>query len=195
MQAMLRDLRYAVRVLLKNRGFSAAAILTLALGIGVNTSIFSIADGMLFRPLPFRDPDRLALVMGFSTRQQVTYSRVPRLDYEELRRSHSSFEAMAVLDPPTDLTLVGSDGADSVSIAGASANLLDVLGVAPVLGRGFRPDDEAAQPRVALLTFGAWRRRFGADPAIVGRTVVFEERRFATYQFTNFTFPQPERSG
>jgi putative ABC transport system permease protein len=173
---MLRDVRYAIRVLLINRAFTAAAVLTLALGIGVNVAIFSIADAMLFRPLPFKDPARLTMVMGFSPQKKTLFSGVPLVDFDAIARGHRGVAGIAYLNRSPALTWPQTDGASRILTAEASANLLEVLGIRPALGRRFRSDDETGPP-VGVLTDRAWRTRFGADPSIVGGIVSFEEKR------------------
>src|SRR5213593_4384895 len=108
MQAMLQDLRYAVRVLLKNRGFSAAAILTIALGVGVNTSIFSIADGMLFRPLPYPNADRLVSVLEQDAKGRM-FGSIARATFDALVTGSQSFDALGVVESGFSDTLVGAD--------------------------------------------------------------------------------------
>lgn len=171
-----QDVRYAVRLMARKRGFTLVAILTLTLGIGINTAIFSLADGMLFRPLPFAQPDRLVLVTGYSRERAQAYSRVLRVDFEQLRSHHSGFEGMAVVAAGPVLQVTGAEGLERIVTAVGTPNLLALLGVRPAAGRILLPGDEHAQPQRAMLTFGAWTRRFGGDPAIVGRVLTFDEQ-------------------
>jgi predicted permease len=171
-----RDVQYAVRLLRRTPGFTAVAVLTLAFGIGTNTAIFSLADGMLFRPLPFRDPGRLILVHGFETRTGTPYNFVPRIDFEQLRAQHSGIGSIAVIGNTAALTWTGIDGVESMSTSTGTPNVLEMLGVGAHVGRALRPGDESIQPIPAMLTYAAWSRRFGEDPSVVGRTLTFEQR-------------------
>lgn len=170
-----QDVHYAFRLMARKPSFTVVAILTLTLGIGINTAIFSLADGMLFRPLPFADPDRLVLVMGFNRERAQAYNRVLRLDFEHLRRHHSGFDEMALVEAGPMLRMMGLEGPERIVTAVGTPNLLGLLGVRPEVGRILLPGDEQANPRRGMLTFGAWTRRFGADPAIVGRVLRFDE--------------------
>jgi putative ABC transport system permease protein len=173
---MLRDVRYAFRLMGKYRGFTFVAVLTLALGVGVNTAIFSLADGILFRPLPFREPHRLALIQPFDAKTGTVYGRVDRVDVEQIAAHHGGLEGLALMERGRTYTWIGSDGAESISTTQVTANLLGVLGVGAHAGRPLTPGDERVEPRPAMLTYGAWRSRFGGDPTAVGRTIAFEER-------------------
>ena len=170
-----RDLAYALRLVRRSPGFTAVAVMTLTLGIGTNTAIFSLADGMLFRPLPYRDPERLVLIQGFSRETGQAYTAVPRIDFEQIRAHHRGIADIAIAENRAGFTWLGTDGTDTIRASEASPNLLQLLGVSAHLGRSLRPGDEIADPRAAMLTYDAWRTRFGADPAIVGRTLTFIE--------------------
>jgi putative ABC transport system permease protein len=172
-----QDVRYAFRVLGQSRAFAAVAVLTLALGIGTNLAIFTLADGMLFRPLPYRDPDRLVLIQGYSVQKGQAYTRVDRIDFEQLRAGHPGLDGIATLELEGGVTRTGADGVETFSVTRGTPNLLDVLGVRPALGRALRAGDEALSPEPAMLTYDVWRTRFGSDPAIVGRTLAFEQLR------------------
>jgi putative ABC transport system permease protein len=176
-ESIWQDVRYALRALRRAPGFASVAILTFALGIGTNLAIFTLADGMLFRPLPFHDPDRLVLIQGYSTREGMAYSRVARIDFEQLRAHHSGFEAVATVSGEGGLTWSGSEGAESIRTSYGTPNLLELLGVGAHIGRPLRPGDEHAEPRLGMLTFDTWQRRFGGDPSIVGRTLAFDQAR------------------
>jgi predicted permease len=170
-----QDVHYAFRLLARKPAFTLVALLTLTLGIGINTAIFSLADGMLFRPLPFADPDRLVLVTGYNRERAYAYRRVLRLDFEHLRQHHSGFDAMAVVQAGPALQMMGAEGPERIVTAVGTPNLLGLLGVRPEAGRILLPGDEQANPRRGMLTFSAWTRRFGADPAVVGRVLRFDE--------------------
>jgi putative ABC transport system permease protein len=167
--AQLRqDVRYALRGMRANPAFVAVAVLTLALGIGVNTAIFSIAYAVLLRPLPYYEPSRLIAVWNrWEGRPAATLSDPEYLDYAERSRTLSiAASAGAAMN-------ISGDGADAERVNGAvvTANAFDVLGVRPFAGRAFRPDEERDDARVVILGYGLWQRRFNADPTIIGRTV------------------------
>jgi predicted permease len=171
-----QDVRYGFRMLRRTPGFTAAALLTLALGIGANTAIFTVVDAVLLRPLPYADPDRLVTVGdrapdGFST--NVGFATV--LDWRERSRTIETFAMMRSWLP----TLVANGEAERLPAVRVSWNYFDMLGITPALGRGFAADDDRPDHwRVLLLSDRLWRRRFSADPAIVGRTVVMNDREF-----------------
>ena len=164
-----QDIRYALRGMRRNIGFVGVAIVTLALGIGANTAIFSVVDAVILRPLPYADPDRLVAVWNtWDGAPSAALSDPEYLDYSEQSRT-MTFAAMSV----SSVNVAGSSGeAERVSAAAVTPQALDVLRAAPALGRSFRLDDAATpSPTVALVSDGLWRRLFAADPAIVGRSV------------------------
>jgi putative ABC transport system permease protein len=165
---LAQDVRYALRGMRANPGFTAVAILVLALGIGANTAIFSVAHAVLLRPLPYHDPGTLVSVWNrWDGRPGAALSDPEYLDYAERSR------ALSIAAVTDGAVVIGGDGRDAERVRGAevTANTLDVLGVRPVLGRPFGPADEGAGARVVILTQGLWQRRFARDPAIVGRTL------------------------
>jgi putative ABC transport system permease protein len=169
MDSLWHDLRYGVRVLFKNPGFTAVAIITLALGVGANTAIFSVVDAVLLRPLPYPDADRLVLLSAGPPGPLVS-SALP--DYREWRDRNHVFEGLGGFYYG-DFNLSGQDQ-DSERVQGAyvTTNFFSVLGVAPAMGRGFLPEeDQFARHRVALLSYGLWQRRYAADPEIVGHQI------------------------
>src|SRR5688572_16206537 len=175
LRLLWRDVTYAVRLLRRQPAFAAVAVLTLALGIGANTAMFSLADGMLFRPLPYRDPGRLLLVQGLSRATGQPYTAVKRVDVEQIRISGQAIDDVGFVGDTAGFTLAGANGAERIAVSEASGNLLNLLGVVPHRGRLLRANDAVTVPRPAMLTFAAWRSRFGADDAIVGRAIHFEE--------------------
>jgi putative ABC transport system permease protein len=170
-----QDLRFGVRSLLHVPGFTAAAVLTIALGIGATTAMFTVVNGVLLRPLPFRDPERLVAVSYGSpgtSRQGAT--RLADREFLALRERPSPFAVMTTYsNQPAALTGVGDPL--SVTAALVTAGFLDVLGVAPALGPGFeRQAGGGASPRVVLIGDGLWRSRFAADPRVIGATVTLD---------------------
>ena len=172
-ETILQDVRYAARALKRSPGFTAVAVLTLALGIGVNCAIFSVVYAVLLRPLPYNHPDRLALI--WSTFEKSGVSRAPTSGplLAEIQHRAQLLEDVAGVWATTG-TFTGEPGPEQVKIARVTPNLPVLLGLRPALGRLFAPDEWASDKPVLLLSDGLWRRRFGADPNIVGRAVAFE---------------------
>jgi putative ABC transport system permease protein len=167
-----RDLAYGVRLLLKAPGFSAAAIAIIALGVGAVTAIFSVVYGVALKPLPFREPDRLVNI--YSTSVQTGAARLPvnGADHRDWLASNHVFEDIALYRPLASFNLTGAGDPERLLAARISANLFPVLGVSPAIGRGFTEgEDEIGNEQVVLLSDALWRRRFGADPSIVGKAI------------------------
>ena len=172
MHALRQDLRYALRLLVRQPGVTIVALSTLALGIGANTAIFSAVDAVLLRPLPYDEPDRIMMVWEKRPAEGVLDNVVAPADFVDWARMNTAFEAMAAMIPTTaDLT--GSGEPVRLSAAAVSPAFFDVLRVRLALGRNFRPDESiAGNHRVVILTHGLWQRRFGSDPRIVGQKIV-----------------------
>ncbi len=165
------DLRYALRTLRRSPAFAVVAAITLALGIGANTAIFSVVNGVVLRRLPYPDPDR---VVAMTSTLQGRNMAVSARDFADWRDQARTFVGLTA-GTTSYTVLTGSGDPERISQARVSANVLEVLGLRPVRGRGFvASEDEIAAPRVAMLGEGLWRRRFGADASIVGRTLVFD---------------------
>jgi predicted permease len=174
---MLRDVRYAFRVLLKSPRFTATAILVLALGIGANSAMFTLVYSVLLRPLPYQQPGRLAVVMGSSEKGGGSFS-MPPADYLDFRDRNRSFSAMAAAEVWSP-SLTGSGDPEELAGLHASASLFRVLGVQAALGRAFVPeDDRPDSSRVVVLGSGLWKRRFGGDRSIIGRTVTLNRQPY-----------------
>jgi putative ABC transport system permease protein len=176
-----QDVRYGFRMLRRSPGFTAAALLTLTLGIGANTAIFTVVDAVLLRPLPYADPDRLVTV-GDRNAASLAQTGSPRpvgfATMADWRARSRSFEQLALMRSSMP-TLVTDGEAERLPGARVSWNYFDMLGVRPAIGRGFLPEeDQPDRSRVVLLSDRLWRRRFGADPSIVGRTIVLNDREF-----------------
>jgi putative ABC transport system permease protein len=172
MQNLWQDLRYGVRMLYKNHGFTAVAVLALALGIGANTAIFSVVNSVLLRPLPFRDPQRLVVVWeNHQQRGGPEREWAAPADFRDFRDQTQSFEHVAAL-LGTQATLTGFEEPEDVQGAAVSYDTFKMLGVEPALGRSFTADeDRAGAERVVVLSHGLWQKRFGSDPSIVGRGI------------------------
>lgn len=186
--SIVQDARFGLRQLRKRPGFAAVAVLTLALGIGVTTAMFTVVDGVLFRPLPFPEPDRLVAV-GVQAPAEATGDPLVRPDhYADLEDAVGSFANIAtyVTIPPTTLTQVGE--AVRLSTTWVSEDFFEVLGVPPSLGRSFSEADDAA----VVLGNSLWRSRFGGDPSVVGRTAVVDgaPRTIIGVMPPSFDFPE-----
>ena len=166
---MITDLKYAFRMLLKAPAFTVIAVLTLALGIGANSAIFSVVDAMLLRPLPFKDPARVVAVWGRSSTSNRDVVSHP--DYLDLRDQNRSFSALACYTR-TAGTLSGVEESQLIEGVATTPEIFDVLGVPALIGRGFLPEEATeGGPRVIVLTHQLWQRAFGGDPNAVGREI------------------------
>jgi predicted permease len=170
MSNFLQDIRFAVRVLLHNRGFATVAILTLALGIGANTALFSVVNGVLLNPLPFPDPDSLFAVYTKTTtfeRSSITFP-----NFEDWQKQNRSFSYLAAFRGD-DYNLTGSGEPERLHAHMVSADFFPAYGINPIIGRSFRRDEDqiGAEP-VAMLGDGLWKRKFASSPDVVGKTVV-----------------------
>jgi putative ABC transport system permease protein len=169
MNGIMQDLRYALRQLRKSPGFTAVAVVTLALGIGANTAVFSVIDAVMLRPLPYAQPERLIEAQSLSTRNpQPTAISYP--DFFDWRSQNRTLEHLVSYHDNV-FTLTGLEKPVQVDAEIVSWDLLPALGIRPELGRGFTPDEEKAGTRVILISHALWTSQFGADPAIVGRGV------------------------
>jgi putative ABC transport system permease protein len=171
MFALAQDLRYGARLLVRQPAVTLIAVLTLAIGIGANTALFSAVDAVLLRPLPYPDPDRLVLVWEKRPAEGVMDNVVSPADYLDWARLNTVFSAIAA-QIQTTVDLTGHGEPVRLFVGAVSPAFFDVLGIRPALGRTFRPEEAIeGQHHVVILSDGTWRRRFGADPAIVGRTI------------------------
>src|SRR2546426_1289641 len=169
---MLNDFRYGFRMLIRSPGFTAVAIITLALGIGANTAIFGVINGVLLRPLPYKEPGRLVWVADFVPRQNSML--VLDSDYFAWRRQTEVFEDMAAYSR-ADLTLTGVGDPERLQAGKITASFLSVLGVKPLLGRGLLPEeDRPGGMPVVVLSHALWQRRFGADPSVIGEILALD---------------------
>ena len=174
MSGLLQDVRYGLRTLRRSLGFTTLAVLTLALGIGSTTVIFSVARGVLFRPLPFREPERLVLVQDRQPPSDDTPVSYP--EFLSWRESIGSFEGLAA-SFNSSCALTGAGEPEEIWSVRASSSLLPLLGIEPVLGRSFRPEEERRDSEpVGIISDSLWKRRFGSDPGVVGRTLTLDGR-------------------
>ncbi len=175
LETLWRDLRFAVRLMRKAPGFTTATVLTLAVGIGANTAIFSVVDALLLRPLPYPQPDRLAVVSTTfrSPRGEDTRTSQDGRTWELVRDHATVLEAAAYSDWVTGVNAVAHDRATYVQQQRVGAGFFRVLGVAPLVGREFRPEEDMPDgPPVAVLSYAFWAHVFDADPSVVGRSLL-----------------------
>src|SRR5262245_55841893 len=167
MSLLIQDVRFALRTLLKQPSFTLVSLLTLALGIGANTAIFSIVDAVVLRPLPYREPDRVVMMWSHWTNWTKTWVSGPELaDY---RAQATTLDSVVAFDTASS-NPIGAGEAVRVGAIQAQASMFDAIGVSPIAGRLFTTqEDRPGQPHVALLAEGLWRSQFGSDPSIVGR--------------------------
>ncbi len=174
MQPLIGDLRFGLRTLLRSPGFASVAILTVALGIGANTAMFSVLHAVLLRPLPYPDSDRLTVIWETVPARNQSEALASYPTFQDWTTSAGSFEAMAAFfeNPNQDVNLTGGVEPERINVARVTSGYFDVLGVQPTLGRAFTPEeDRVGNHRVAILSHGLWARQFSADPGIVGEAI------------------------
>jgi putative ABC transport system permease protein len=170
MNGLLQDLRYALRQLRKSPGFTAVAVITLALGIGANTAIFSVIEAVILRPLPLGAPDRLVWLNGKIPMTDEAAVSPP--DFRDYRAENRTFERIAAMGYVAGPSNLSGDKPEQVLTTIASASFFECLGIRPLLGRDFLLSDEQVnEPQVAILGYGVWKRDFGGDRNVVGRTI------------------------
>ncbi len=173
LENLAADARYAIRSLRKSPGFAAIVVLTLALGIGANTAIFSVVNGVLLRSLPFPHPSQLVDIFSKSTLFDFASLGVSVADVEDLRAQSTAFASMAVYQYESK-EFGGAGKPERIPAADVDADFLPVLGIQPQLGRAFNKEDLHPGSGVAILSYAFWRDRFGADPAAVGKTITLD---------------------
>src|SRR5262245_60705021 len=193
MQTLWQDLRYGARMLLKNPGFTAVAVFTLALGIGANAAIFSVVNAVLLKPLPFAEPDRLGWVWG-NIRNGGSRASVSPLDYLDYRAQNTTFEQFAAtFSIPTFINLTGGDMPERLEGRVVTGNFFQALGVNAALGRTFLPENEMpGSAQVVVLSHEVWQKRFSGDSSIVGKTLTLDGKKYEVLGVMppSFKFPQ-----
>jgi predicted permease len=176
MRNILQDLRYGARMLRKNSGFTLIAVLTLALGIGANTAIFSVVNGVLLKPLPYREPEQL--IRLFESSQTQPKFPMARGNFQNYREENATLAGLA-LYTRRDMELSQDGKPERLAALGVTAGFFELLGVRPLLGREFRREDELPNnSSVVILSHALWQRRFNGDPDVVGKAVTLEGRPF-----------------
>ena len=180
MGTVIQDLRYAVRALRREVGFTTFAVAIIGLGVGASATVFSVANALLLRPLPFTDPERLAWIPngGGAGLSAQTAQVAPYLSYVDLNQSFSEVAAYFAFYGVGDTRLTGDNGVDAVRLSDVpvTRNFFPLLGVRPVLGRGFTAEESVWNgPKVVLISHSLWELRFASDPAIVGRTITLND--------------------
>jgi predicted permease len=178
MSTLLQDLKYGLRQLRQSPGFTAVGVLTLALGIGANTAIFSVVNAVLLRPLPYMQADRLVMLWERNPAKGIDQEKVSGPDFTDWQRQNRVFDSMAFWPGwvgATEFNLITPDGTERVGGVYASSALFSVLGVRPTMGRTFLPEEDNWQGnRVALISHGLWQSRFGSDPHVLGLTLTVD---------------------
>jgi predicted permease len=179
-ETLIQDVRYGLRQLRRNPGFTAVAVITLALGIAANTTIFSAASSFLWRKPAVKDPDRLCVVSSTYKPNGSALIRASAPDFKSWRKQNRVFSGMATAETGRAFTLTGNGEPESVNGDRVTANYFNVLGVSPALGRGFLPgEDQAGNDHVVILSYALWRERFGSDPKVIGKQADIDGRPYA----------------
>lgn len=189
---LAQDFRYGLRMLRKTPGFTAVAVITLALGIGANTLIFSIVYAVLLRPLPYPDPDQLVLMFDVPVQQPDALSAISYRDFTECRELNHVFSEIAG-NTFHDLTLTGAGEPSIVNTADVTPEIFSLLSAKPLAGRLLRPEDgkQGAAP-VAVLSERLWRSRFGSNPALIGQSIALDKRSFTVVGILPASFHYPD---
>jgi predicted permease len=195
METLLNDIRYALRQLRKSPGFAAIAIITLGLGIGANTSLFSVVNGVLLNRLPYPQSERLVTLS--ESKPNFEYGSISYPNFRDWQNDNQTFSSMAIYRSYA-FSLTGSGEAEQVSGEFVSSDLFPLLGVKPVIGRSFAPDeDQVGAGPVALISSGLWRRKFNSSPDIVGKSITLDGKNYAlvgvipaSFHFAAPSFPE-----
>ena len=175
-ETVAQDLRYAIRTLRRNPSFALTSVATLALAIGANTAMFSVLNAVLFRPLPYRSPEQLAMLWTETPDQRVRESRSAYLSVEQWRGQSQSFADIAFFDG-VSATLMSADKAEQISVVRVSPNFFSLLGVQPMHGRSFSMEEAGTQQRLAVISHRFWQSRFGGSRDAIGSTIELDQRR------------------
>jgi putative ABC transport system permease protein len=177
-ECLLQDLRYGMRMLVKQPGFTLIAVFVLALALGANTAIFSVIEAVLLRPLPYREADRLCVLWKSVPARNIEWDWTSYPTIRDWSEQSREFEEMAVVMRPeaSEVSLQTNDGPEKIQGSKVSGNFFAMLGVSPLLGRAFSAEEARQGADVCVLSYGFWQQRFGADPAVIGRTLPLDDR-------------------
>jgi len=191
MESFIQDLRFGVRMLMKKLGFTLIAVLTLALGIGANTAIFSVINTVLLGSLPYKEADRVVIVWATILSKSIEFDMAPS-EYFDFRDRNGVFAQMAATQK-TNINLTGNEEPLWLEGRSATASLFPLLGVAPLVGRTFTPEEDRANARVAVLSYSLWQSRFAGAREIVGREITLNSRAYTVIGVmpAEFQFPPP----
>ncbi|MDE3136747.1 MAG: ABC transporter permease [Acidobacteriota bacterium] len=196
LESVLQDIRYAFRTLRKSPAFTIVAMITLALGIGANTAIFSVVDAVLLRPLPYKDPTHLVWTTLQNPEADMHRSAVPHPTYFAWRDQNHVFSGIAATHFTRDFTLTGAGTPERIPGTSVSANFFSVLGVELASGRSFTSEeDRPGGPRAAILSYGLWQSRYAGDPGILGRPIMLDDKDYSIIGVlpASFKFPTSGR--
>jgi predicted permease len=191
---LMQDLRYGLRMLAKSPGFTAIAVLALALGIGANSAIFSVVNTVLLRPLPYKSPEQLMMVWEDATHLGFPLNTPAPANFIDWREQNTVFDSMAAM-AHRSFNLTGAGEPERFDGRRVSANLFNLLGVEPVLGRTFLQEEDQPGARVVILSYGVWQRRFGGDPAIIGRPLTLDGESYTVVGVMPRTVQLPTLEG
>src|SRR6185295_11200527 len=178
METLLKDVRYGIRNLLKHPTFAATALITLAIGIGANSTIFSFVNGILLRPLPYPQSERLVVVNETALKQGVPAMSISFPNFLDWRAQNRVFEDISAFGNGSSFSLTGAGEPERLRGASVSQGTFELLRVAPVLGRTFTSEeDRPKQDTVVILGDSLWQRRFGSDPQVLGKTIILNSRQ------------------
>jgi predicted permease len=191
MNMLAQDVRLALRSFTRNPGFALAAVLSLAIGIGANTSIFSVANALLLRPLPYKDATRLVILWNRSPGLDIVQDWFSTAQYLDIKNAHHGFEEVAIASGGSD-NLTGEGEPERVGTIRVSSNLLPMLGAQASSGRLFLPDEDAPdRPATAVLSYGMWARRYGSDPRMLGKSITIDGKTYEVVGILQQSFSLP----
>jgi putative ABC transport system permease protein len=192
---MFQDLRYGARMLVKSPGFTFVAALTLALGIGANTAVFSVIEAVILRPLPYQDSERLCMLWKSVPARNIEWDWTSYPTIRDWREQSRSFEDMAVILRPeaSEVTLQSGEGPEKIQGSKVSGNFFQMLGVRPLLGRAFSDDEARRGDDMVVLSYGLWQRRFGEDGAALGRKLQLDNRSATVIGVMPASFQFPDK--
>jgi putative ABC transport system permease protein len=192
MDSILKDIRYGLRGLLKHPGFTAIVVITLALGIGASTAIFSVVNSVLLRRLPYKTAERIVAIQELDPSGKLV--QVTSANFLDWRAQNTVFEQLAAIKTTTS-NLALSDHAERIDLAQTSANFFDIFGITPQYGRLFIPQDEqAGHPPIVVVSNALWQRRFGSDPSLVGKPITLDGQNYTVAGVAPAGFQYPDKT-